>query len=56
MFPTTLTAIGCKIEGDRLGLGVDLFSGKETLFERLGLSTVNEEFKRKSSFSESVFG
>ena len=36
MFPTTLSAIGCEIEGDRLGLGTDLFSGKLTLCEEIG--------------------
>ena len=36
MFPTTLAAMGCTIEGDYLGLGVNLFSGKPTLIEKLG--------------------
>lgn len=55
MFPTTLAAIGCIIEGDRLGLGTNLFSDKPTLFEELGFGFVNEEFKKKSEFYENVF-
>lgn len=34
LFPTTLAAMGCTIEGDRLGLGTNLFSGLPTLSER----------------------
>ena len=55
MFPTVLSALGCKIEGERLGLGTNLFSNKETLFEEYGFGKVNEEFKKKSSFSENIF-
>lgn len=36
MFPTTMAAIGVKIDGDKLGLGTNLFSGKQTLFEENG--------------------
>ncbi len=36
MFPTTLAALGCKIQGDRLGLGTNLFSDETTLCERIG--------------------
>lgn len=35
LFPTTLGALGAQIEGDRLGLGTNLFSGKETLAETM---------------------
>ncbi len=31
MFPTTLAALGCTIEGDKLGFGVNLFPGKRHL-------------------------
>ena len=55
MFPTVLSAIGCKIEGERLGLGTNLFSNKKTLFEEHGFEKVNEEFKKKSSFYNNVF-
>jgi hypothetical protein len=33
MYPTTLAAMGVKIDGDRLGLGTNLFSDKKTLTE-----------------------
>lgn len=36
LFPTTLAALGCTIEGDRLGLGTNLFSGLPTLAEQWG--------------------
>lgn len=36
MFPTILASIGVKIEGERLGIGTNMFSGVETVFERNG--------------------
>lgn len=36
MFPTILASIGVRIEGDRLGLGTNLFSDMPTLFEEYG--------------------
>lgn len=36
MFPTILASIGVKIEGERLGLGTNLFSDVPTLFEEHG--------------------
>lgn len=48
MLPTTLAALGVEIEGERLGLGTNLFSGKQTLTERFGSETVKNELKRKS--------
>ena len=50
MFPTTLSALGVEIPGDRLALGTDLFSGRKTLLERYGLTTVDDEFEAKSTF------
>lgn len=55
MLPTTLAAIGCKIDGDRLGLGTNLFSQRQTIFEEFGFEFVNTEFKKKSTFTQSVF-
>ena len=48
MFPTTLAAIGCQIEGDRLGLGTNLFSDQPTLAERIGLEQLNQELSRST--------
>ena len=50
MFPTLLGSIGAKIEGNRLGLGVDLFSDEQTTFEKYGIEYVNEELKKNSNF------
>lgn len=50
MYPTTLAAMGYEIDGDRLGLGVNLFSDQQTLLERYGLGYVNEELSKKSLF------
>ncbi len=50
MFPTTLAAIGAEIEGNRLGLGVNMFSDKQTLIERLGFEKIDEEFGKSSDY------
>lgn len=50
LFPTTLASLGVSIEGDRLGLGTNLFSGMETLVERDGLESVDAELQKKSTF------
>lgn len=50
IYPTILSSIGAEIEGDRLGLGVDLYSGKRTLIERVGYDYCNEELKKNSKF------
>ena len=49
-FPTTLAALGCDIQGDRLGLGTNLFSGKKTLVEELGLEKASSGVAKKSEF------
>lgn len=50
MFPTTLAAIGAKIEGERLGLGTNLFSEEQTLAEKYGVEHVRKEIEKKSKF------
>ncbi len=50
MFPTTLASMGVIIEGDQLGLGTNLFSEKQTLAEKYGMDTVNEELVKDSKF------
>lgn len=54
LFPTTLAALGCKIEGDRLGLGTNLYSSKKTLFEELGEDYVNTELAKNSEFMSTI--
>ena len=54
MFPTTLASLGVKIEGNRLGLGTNLFSTTQTLTERYGREKVKEEVSRKSEMMEEL--
>ncbi len=54
MFPTTLSALGADIEGNRLGLGTDLFSDTPTLLEEYGRQYLTEEFEKNSDFMESL--
>lgn len=49
-FPTVLAAMGVRIEGDRLALGTNLFSSRQTLTEEFGKDTVSGEVSRRSSF------
>ena len=50
LYPTTLAALGAKIEGDRLALGTNLFSNEKTLIEKYGVEYVNNELRKKSKF------
>lgn len=54
LFPTTLAALGCEIEGDRLALGTNLFSALPTLAERVGLETLNNELSKHSELYDNV--
>lgn len=56
LFPTTLAALGVEIEGNRLGLGVNLFSRGKTLLERDGFARMNAELSRKSDFINALSG
>lgn len=49
-FPTALASIGVEIEGNRLGLGTNLFSDVQTLSEEYGYSYIMEELEKKSKF------
>lgn len=50
LYPTTLAALGANIEGNKLGLGTNLFSNEETLIEKYGLEYVNDELMKISRF------
>lgn len=50
LFPTTLSALGVSIEGNRLGLGTNLFSEEMTLMEKLGFDEFSNELSKTSSF------
>ena len=60
MFPTTLAAMGFEIEGNRLGLGTNLFSDLPTLCEEMGEGEVgynlfDEEVKKTSDYYKNNF-
>ncbi len=55
MFPTTISAIGAQIKGDRLGLGTDLFSGTETLCEKLGEEEYKKQLQQSSDYYDREF-
>jgi phosphoglycerol transferase len=50
MFPTTLAAMGFEIKGNRLALGVNLFSAEPTLAEKYGKSYIDSELQKTSTF------
>ncbi|MDE5994275.1 MAG: LTA synthase family protein [Oscillospiraceae bacterium] len=50
MFPTMLASIGVQINGNRLGIGTNLFSDEKTLFEEYGVEKVNDSLTQKSAF------
>lgn len=54
-YPTIIASLGVQIEGERLGLGTNLFSGEPTLIERDGLEKVNQELKERSNFYNDEF-
>ena len=57
MYPTILASIGVKIEGNRLGLGTNLYSGVKTLIEEHGFDYFEEEIKKNSTFyNNHIFG
>lgn len=50
MYPTTLAAMGVTIDGNRLGLGTNLFSDEETLMEKYGGGTLSSELAKRSNY------
>ena len=50
MFPTTLAAMGVTIEGDRLALGVNLFSDEHKLTDLYVRKGLDKELMKKSKF------
>lgn len=50
IFPSILAGLGARIDGDRLGLGTNLFSDRETLSEEYGYDIFFQELNKKSSF------
>ena len=54
IFPTTLASLGVAIDGDRLALGTNLFSSRETLLEEYGISYVKSELMKRSDLLEQL--
>lgn len=54
-FPTILASLGFEIEGNRLGLGTNLYSGEKTLFESLGYEECNRRLVCNSKFYNDSF-
>ena len=55
LFPTILAAMGCTIDGDRLGLGTNLFSDVPTYGEHMGFDIFDNELKKTSSYYTNHF-
>ena len=56
MYPTTLAAMGADIEGEKLGLGVNLYSREATLTEKYGYENVEKLLSEKSPFMGKLSG
>ena len=50
MFPTTLGTMGFNIEGNKLGLGTNLFSKLPTIIEKYGHDYIEEEVQKSSDY------
>ncbi len=48
MFPTVLASLGFEIEGDRLGLGTNLYSDRKTVMEEIGKKKFMDEISKNS--------
>ena len=46
--------MGATIEGDRLGLGTNLFSTQQTMAEKLGMTEFANELKKRSEYYSRV--
>ncbi len=55
LFPTVVAALGGTIEGDKLGLGTNLYSETQTLIEQYGYKKVKTMFNRGSKLMEKMF-
>lgn len=55
IYPTTLASIGATIPGDRLGLGTNLYSDRQTLIEELGHDYfVSELYKDSDYYNQNI--
>ena len=57
MFPTILASLGFDIEGERLGLGTNLYSSKKTVMETIGKKKFKDEMSRNSKlYNKEILG
>ncbi len=57
MFPTLVSCLGIQYDGNKLGIGTNLFSNEQTLFERDGVKEVNKELENRSKFyNDNILG
>lgn len=57
LYPTILASIGCKIKGERLGIGTNLYSDKKTVMEEMGKEKFMEEISKNSVYyNENIVG
>lgn len=54
LYPTILAALGYQIQGNKLGLGTNLFSEEKTLTEQMDVKDVDTQIKRKSKFYRGI--
>lgn len=54
-FPTTLASLGVNIEGERLGLGTNLYSKRPALIEEIGLDELEEKIGQNSNYYNENF-
>lgn len=50
MYPSTLAAMGVRIEGDRLGVGTNIFSDTPTYMEMFGKSDFSDMLAQNNTF------
>lgn len=55
LFPTTVAALGITYDGNRLGLGTNLFSSEDTLVEIYGAKEFNAEIQLQSAYYDKLF-
>ena len=55
VFPTPPAALGAKIQGEYLGLGVNLFSDQPTLCEKMGTEELADQIKQTSRYYNKNF-
>ncbi|MDO4499860.1 MAG: putative glycosyltransferase, exosortase G system-associated [Erysipelotrichaceae bacterium] len=56
MYPTVLSALGFEIEGEKLGMGVNLLSLEKTIAEQRGFEWLYDEVQKNSDKYDEIIG